>query len=128
MARRRWHALTVCQRSPCRSVTSLWAHLIPRCEEACDCDRAARDRQRDRQTRGTAVLRCANSRLVITRPVPRQEPVPLRNRPQSIVVGPPRKHCALRALLPLPRVRGWGGSGSAAWGPRAVAGSLEEKE
>src|SRR5205085_11248499 len=67
------------------------------------CDRAARDRQRDRQTRGTAVLRCANSRLVITRPVPRQEPVPLRNRPQSTVVYPPRKHCALRALLPLPR-------------------------
>src|SRR5947209_7332836 len=109
MARWRWRPLTVCQRSPCRSVTSLQAHRIPRCEEACDCDRAARDRQRDRQTRGTAVLRCANSRLVITRPVPRQEPVPLRNRPQSIVVCPPRKHCARRALLPLPPRQGVGG-------------------
>ena len=38
------------------------------------------------------------------------------------VVCPPRTHCALRALLPHPRVRGWGSSGSAAWGPRAVAG------
>src|SRR5205085_6932139 len=35
---------------------------------------------------------------------------------------PPRKHCALRALLPHPRVRGWGSSGYAAWGPCAVAG------
>src|SRR2546421_11207266 len=38
------------------------------------------------------------------------------------VVCAPRKHCALRALLPHPRARGWGSSGSAAWGPRSVAG------
>jgi hypothetical protein len=34
------------------------------------------------------------------------------------VVCPPRTHCALRALRPL--ARGWGSSGSAASGPRAV--------
>src|SRR5919204_286372 len=33
------------------------------------------------------------------------------------VVCPPRTHCALRALLHHPRVRGWCSSGSAAWGP-----------
>src|SRR5256714_13138398 len=38
------------------------------------------------------------------------------------VVCPPRTHCALRALLPHPPVRAWWSSGSAAWGPRAVAG------
>jgi hypothetical protein len=40
-----------------------------------------------------------------------------------VVVGmvcPPRKHCALQALLPHPLMRRWGSSGSAAWGPRAV--------
>ena len=43
--------------------------------------------------------------------------------PTTVGVGcPPRKHCALRALLPHPLTRGWGSSGSAAWGPRAVAG------
>jgi hypothetical protein len=36
------------------------------------------------------------------------------------VVCPPRKHCALRALLPHPLPWGWGSSGSTAWGPRAV--------
>ena len=36
------------------------------------------------------------------------------------VVCPPRTHCALRALLPHPLTRGWGSSGCAAWGPRAV--------
>src|SRR5437899_10483632 len=41
-----------------------------------------------------------------------------------VVVCPPRKHCALLALLHHPRVRGWWSSGSAAWGPRAVAGFL----
>jgi hypothetical protein len=40
------------------------------------------------------------------------------------VVCPPRTHCALWALLPHPRVRWWGSSGSAAWGPRAGAGVL----
>ena len=38
----------------------------------------------------------------------------------GVVFCPPRKQCALWALLPHHRVRGWGGSGSAAWGPRAV--------
>src|SRR5919204_4298822 len=40
------------------------------------------------------------------------------------VVCPPRKHCALRALLHHPRVRGWCSSGAAAWGPRAVGGPV----
>src|SRR4051794_6154229 len=32
MARLRWHTLTVCRRSPCRSVISLRAHRIRHCE------------------------------------------------------------------------------------------------
>jgi hypothetical protein len=39
------------------------------------------------------------------------------------VVCPPRTHGALWALLPHSLTRGWGSSGSAAWGPRAVPGS-----
>jgi hypothetical protein len=35
-------------------------------------------------------------------------------------VCPPRTQGALWARLPHPLTRGWGGSGSAAWGPRAV--------
>ena len=35
-------------------------------------------------------------------------------------VCPPRKHCALRALLHHPLPWGWCSSGSVAWGPRAV--------
>ena len=33
------------------------------------------------------------------------------------VACPSSKHCALRALLPHSRVRGWSSSGCAAWGP-----------
>jgi hypothetical protein len=39
-------------------------------------------------------------------------------------VCPPRKHCALWALLPHHLTRGWGSSGSAAWGPCAVGGPV----
>ena len=38
----------------------------------------------------------------------------------GVVFCPPRKQCALWALLPHPLTRWWGSSGSAARGPRAV--------
>jgi hypothetical protein len=44
------------------------------------------------------------------------------------VVCPPRKQCALQALLHHPLTRAWWSSGSAAWGPRAVAGRVFIKQ